>query len=336
MFLYRFIILYLLILYFFLVGNIPYGSSEAQLKEIFEVAGKVKNFRLILDSNGKQRGYGFCEYEDVPSATCAIRKLNNYELDGRRLRVSTADENDKETNELLAKQTGNIMGTSSTSTSTSNISYQPPQPQTTTIPPTNPMIGPTSTLLQQQTKLGMKNSVSKVHEMLDSMTDQSLQEVLGQMKNLITQNPEQAKQILTNNPPLAYALLIAQQRLELISPDVVNQIIIGQSIKPNIPLTTPTPTPLPYGGSQMMMQPSPYGYMQPPIHQSYYPTLNQPYQQQQQQQQPLLNLPQMDDSNRELIETLQKVISLTPEEVERFPPEERANIEQIRRMYGIS
>src|SRR5690606_5909679 len=104
------------------------------------------------------------------------------------------------------------------------------------------------------------------------------------------------------------------------------------------PLTTTPQTTLPYGG-QMMMQPSPYGYIQPQMHQMMqnpYPTLNQPYIHPQQQgphhqQQPLLNLPQMDDSNRELMETLQKVISLTPEEVERFPPEERANIEQIRR-----
>ena len=46
---------------------------------------------------GKPKGYGFCEYKDQETAVSAMRNLNNYELNGRTLRVdSAASEKNKE------------------------------------------------------------------------------------------------------------------------------------------------------------------------------------------------------------------------------------------------
>ncbi len=36
-------------LIFFLVGNIPYGTTEDQLHQIFTEAGRVKNIRMVVD-----------------------------------------------------------------------------------------------------------------------------------------------------------------------------------------------------------------------------------------------------------------------------------------------
>ncbi|EKX46396.1 hypothetical protein GUITHDRAFT_70536, partial [Guillardia theta CCMP2712] len=73
------------------VGNIPYTASEDQLQEVFETAGPVLAFRLVLHpETGAPKGFGFCEFRDVESAEIAVRNLNNYEMNGRPLRVDFA------------------------------------------------------------------------------------------------------------------------------------------------------------------------------------------------------------------------------------------------------
>lgn len=48
-------------------------------------------FRLVYDrETGKPKGYGFCEYQDVETAQSAMRNLNNYDFNGRPLRVGVA------------------------------------------------------------------------------------------------------------------------------------------------------------------------------------------------------------------------------------------------------
>ena len=46
---------------------------------------------LVYDrETGKPKGYGFCEYQDVETAQSAMRNLNNYDFNGRPLRVGVA------------------------------------------------------------------------------------------------------------------------------------------------------------------------------------------------------------------------------------------------------
>merc|ERR1711911_288951 len=74
------------------VGNIPYGVTEDQLKDIFGEAGSVVSFRIVHDrETGRSKGFGFYEYQDPSSAQHAMRDLNGYELNGRTLRVDTAN-----------------------------------------------------------------------------------------------------------------------------------------------------------------------------------------------------------------------------------------------------
>nr|CAH0110429.1 unnamed protein product [Daphnia galeata] len=80
------------LVYFYLVGNIPYGVSEDQLKAIFSEAGPVVSFRIVQDrETGRSRGFGFCEFQSPDSAQTAMRNLNGYELNGRSLRVDSAN-----------------------------------------------------------------------------------------------------------------------------------------------------------------------------------------------------------------------------------------------------
>jgi RNA recognition motif-containing protein len=74
------------------VGNIPFGTTEEQLMDVFKEVGPVKSFRLMFDKEtGKPKGYGFCEYYDGETALSAIRNLNRAEINGRELKVDFAD-----------------------------------------------------------------------------------------------------------------------------------------------------------------------------------------------------------------------------------------------------
>ncbi|HSR51318.1 MAG TPA: RNA-binding protein [Acidobacteriota bacterium] len=72
------------------VGNLPYSTNEAELRELFEQHGAVDDVSLIYDRDtGRARGFGFVEMEDG-DADDAIDALNGSELGGRRLTVNEA------------------------------------------------------------------------------------------------------------------------------------------------------------------------------------------------------------------------------------------------------
>ena len=74
------------------VGNIPYDAREEELKACFEAIGPVVSFRLVRDrDSGKPKGYGFCEFKEKVYARCAIKHMNNYEFNGRPLRVDYSE-----------------------------------------------------------------------------------------------------------------------------------------------------------------------------------------------------------------------------------------------------
>ncbi len=72
------------------VGNIPWSTSEEQLKKIFDDHGQVLEARIITErATGRSRGYGFVEVADGDAAQI-VEKLNGTELDGRKLVVNEA------------------------------------------------------------------------------------------------------------------------------------------------------------------------------------------------------------------------------------------------------
>ena len=72
------------------VGNLAYTCSEDDLKDLFGEYGEVTSARIINDrETGRSKGFGFVEMEDDP-AKKAIDALNNYEHQGRNLKVNEA------------------------------------------------------------------------------------------------------------------------------------------------------------------------------------------------------------------------------------------------------
>lgn len=67
------------------VGKIPRDVFEDELVPVFETAGKLYEMRLMMDFDGKNRGYAFVMYTCNSDAKEAVRKLNNYEIRKGRL-----------------------------------------------------------------------------------------------------------------------------------------------------------------------------------------------------------------------------------------------------------
>lgn len=73
------------------VGNLPWSTTEDQVKALFEEFGSVQSVKLINDrETGRARGFGFVEMEDN-EALSAIEKLNNSVYGGRTLKVNEAN-----------------------------------------------------------------------------------------------------------------------------------------------------------------------------------------------------------------------------------------------------
>ena len=73
------------------VGNIPFTATEDDIHNLFLNEGKINKTQLITDRyTGKSKGFGFVEMENDEEATGAIEKLNNFDLNGRKLIVNEA------------------------------------------------------------------------------------------------------------------------------------------------------------------------------------------------------------------------------------------------------
>jgi RNA recognition motif-containing protein len=74
------------------VGNLPWSIHDTQLEELFQAHGEVVSARVITDrDSGRSRGFGFVEI-DAPDIQAVISALHGYEVDGRPIRVSEAED----------------------------------------------------------------------------------------------------------------------------------------------------------------------------------------------------------------------------------------------------
>ena len=72
------------------VGNLPFNSTEAEVRDLFSAYGEVSSVRLVNDRDtGRPRGFGFVEMPDG-DADSAIKALDGHDFGGRRLRINEA------------------------------------------------------------------------------------------------------------------------------------------------------------------------------------------------------------------------------------------------------
>lgn len=74
------------------VGNIPYATTEEDLRDLFgRSGGKVASVRIITDfDTGRSKGYAFVEMGSAEEAQKAVQELNSFNMNGRSIVVSEA------------------------------------------------------------------------------------------------------------------------------------------------------------------------------------------------------------------------------------------------------
>uniref|UniRef100_A0AAF5Q6Q8 RRM domain-containing protein n=1 Tax=Wuchereria bancrofti TaxID=6293 RepID=A0AAF5Q6Q8_WUCBA len=188
------------------VGNISYEVGEEQLKQVFSQVGTVVHLRLVHDRDtGKWKGYRFfanimtlklskvfCEYNDAQTVESATRNLNGFELNGHPLRVDSAAGDDRSADEVQQLQAA--------------FAAQQQEQQT------------------QENPYDPETEAEKAPEAISrsvaSLPPEQMFELMKQMKQCVHNNPNEAKNLLMNNPQLVCALLQVQVVMRIIDPQV--------------------------------------------------------------------------------------------------------------------
>ncbi|KAL3960182.1 hypothetical protein ACCO45_005299 [Purpureocillium lilacinum] len=74
------------------IGNIHFNVTQEDLEAVFEPFGELDFAQLLMDDNGRSKGYGFVQYKEADNAREAMEKMNNFELAGRPIRVGLGNE----------------------------------------------------------------------------------------------------------------------------------------------------------------------------------------------------------------------------------------------------
>jgi RNA recognition motif-containing protein len=73
------------------VGNLPYQTTEQNLRELFMQAGTVTSVALIKEpGTQRSKGFAFVEMGSQAEVQKAISMFNGYSLEDRQLTVSVA------------------------------------------------------------------------------------------------------------------------------------------------------------------------------------------------------------------------------------------------------
>ena len=77
------------------VGNLPWTSTEADLRDLFSTFGEVHSAAVITDRDtGRSRGFGFVELDEA-AADKAISNLDGKDYGGRPIRVNEAQQRER-------------------------------------------------------------------------------------------------------------------------------------------------------------------------------------------------------------------------------------------------
>jgi cleavage stimulation factor subunit 2 len=166
------------------VGNLAFSTTEEQLLQSFSEIGRVIKVRLVTDmETGKPRGFAFIEFEDPQAALSAIRNMNDYELNGRRIRVNFSNSSHLE---ALAGKLG------------MDLSQQTQRPSSSSS--TNQAGAGTSALA----------------DALKGMAKGEMYDVVAKFKEIADRDPDEARRLLSGHPQLPEAMLFLMSKLDMV------------------------------------------------------------------------------------------------------------------------
>jgi len=252
---------------------------------------------------GKPKGFGFADYADADSAASAVRNLNDFEVNGRKIRVDWPHNNEKDSVPTNYDQ-NNAPPLDGANGQIIPPNALPPLPPGVELPP----------------NLKCSDAISQT---LNALPPQQLLDVLTQMKALAISEPTRATELLKAAPQLSYAIFQALILMNLVDTKVLAQVVEQSARPPQSVIPPPQPTPQQYPTfppppmpAQQMMPP------RPPPQQYAPPPMNQPQQ-------------QMSQAQMSQEEMLRQVLAMDQRTIDTLPPLERSQIMQLRQQMGV-
>lgn len=246
------------------------------------------------------------EFEDPQAALSAIRNMNEYELNGRRLRVNFSNSSHLET---LAEKLGmDLTANKNTSSQKSNKS---------------------ATDKNQGTQA--------VADALKNFSKAEMYDVVKQFKDISQRDPDEARRLISSHPQLPEALLYCMSKLEMIQtplPTTTTTATPSLSLSvapPTIPTTTAVRPSDPRAAARMdpRVQPPPPPRTMDPRQQA--PRVTDPRAAARAPPYPTTMAPQQQPGLAHLDPGLvQQVLSITPQQLAQLPPDKQQSILQLR------
>lgn len=327
------------------MGNINFDLSEQDVIDYFSQVGPVKSLRIVTDrETGKPRGFGFIEFHDIPTAESAVRNLNGSELGGRTIRITFAEG-----------------GTTADSNRPSNQTAERASKATVGIDLAYHAFRGIAALLGTSMLPG--TSPDELTLMLARKTRSELYQYLNDMKEYAAAHPNEARALLANNPQLAKALFQMEVILGMVSNplgDTVPRNAVprgringGTSMPPQQPAYNTTPMMTSATAVQQppaVMDPRQRGApMAPPLQPAgprpmisvtalQPPAPQIPMQPAAAFAQPGVSVPPPAAAAPGIAEhqqqLLQQVLSLTPDQIEALPPQQKAQVLALQQQLG--
>jgi len=72
------------------VANLPFATTDEQLKALFSAAAPVASAHVVTRKNGKSKGFGFVEFATKEHQEAALKATDGSEVEGRKLNVKVA------------------------------------------------------------------------------------------------------------------------------------------------------------------------------------------------------------------------------------------------------